>query len=354
MTLTDASGQPIPLQSSETAGCSLRRLQAGTYTVSVGGWAAGESASLSYQLMMELVGQQDNAPPLVDGPAPALQITLATAGALPGAMALASAGRPASDRGPSAPDSAVGGAVAVGRGTGRRIRRGIGADGVCGWRPHATTGGEPVLGPAGRCRLGISSQNEAVGGLAGLGMGPLGGVGGQPVRGVRDDPGRPERPSAPRRSSTQFAVSLVTLTQVISWDREGEGIERAEARSRQVDDGGSSAPPMRRTSRRSAVLGPPAAGRIERSRRGRARARGAPRPGARRRPRSGPSSSSTSAVRGAGRAADRCRNRPSGRRSRRPTTAPVDGTADRELVTRLVIAGAIVAAVFRGGRRFGA
>ena len=36
-----------------------------------------QSASVSYQLTMDLVGQQDNAPPLVDGPAPALQIHLA-------------------------------------------------------------------------------------------------------------------------------------------------------------------------------------------------------------------------------------------------------------------------------------
>ncbi len=51
-------------------------LVAGTYTVAVGGWTAGQSASVSYQLTIDLVGQQDDAPPLVDGPAPLLQIHL--------------------------------------------------------------------------------------------------------------------------------------------------------------------------------------------------------------------------------------------------------------------------------------
>ncbi len=49
---------------------------AGTYTVIVGGWSPTQSASLSYQLTFSLFGEQDNAPPLVDGPAPALQIQL--------------------------------------------------------------------------------------------------------------------------------------------------------------------------------------------------------------------------------------------------------------------------------------
>ena len=57
-------------------------------------------------------------------------------------------------------------------------------------------------------------------------MGPLGGVGGQTVRrGVPADPGRPERPFR-RAGLHRFAVSLVTLTQMISTNREGEGIER--------------------------------------------------------------------------------------------------------------------------------
>ena len=42
----------------------------------MGGWTADASATVSYRLTIDLVGQQDNAPPLVDGPAPLLQIHL--------------------------------------------------------------------------------------------------------------------------------------------------------------------------------------------------------------------------------------------------------------------------------------
>ena len=76
VTVTDASGQSIPLLVRATDWSFSPRSIAGTYTVAVGGWTAGQSASVSYQLTMDLVGQQDNAPPLVDGPAPALQIHL--------------------------------------------------------------------------------------------------------------------------------------------------------------------------------------------------------------------------------------------------------------------------------------
>ena len=80
VTVTDASGQSIPLLPSDDGQLFFGPLNAGTYTVAVGGWTAGQSASVSYQLTIDLVGQQDNAPPLVDGPAPALQIHLASSG----------------------------------------------------------------------------------------------------------------------------------------------------------------------------------------------------------------------------------------------------------------------------------
>ena len=76
VTVTNASGQSIPLLSSSDGQVFFAPIDAGTYTVAVGGWTAGQSASVSYQLTIDLFGQQDNAPPLVDGPAPLLQIHL--------------------------------------------------------------------------------------------------------------------------------------------------------------------------------------------------------------------------------------------------------------------------------------
>ena len=76
VTVWNTAGQSIPLLASNDGLVFFAPLTAGTYTVVVGGWTAGQSASVSYQLMINLVGQQDNAPPLVNGPAPLLQIHL--------------------------------------------------------------------------------------------------------------------------------------------------------------------------------------------------------------------------------------------------------------------------------------
>jgi hypothetical protein len=76
VTLSSASGQSVPLLMSNDGHAFFAPIVAGTYTVTVSGWTADQSASIFYHLTMVLVGQQDNAPPLVDGPAPALQIHL--------------------------------------------------------------------------------------------------------------------------------------------------------------------------------------------------------------------------------------------------------------------------------------
>ncbi len=79
MTLTNASGQPVPLLPSFDGQDYFAPLVAGTYTVGVSGWSAGQSASVSYDLTIDIVGQQDNAPPLVTGPTPLIQIVLDSA-----------------------------------------------------------------------------------------------------------------------------------------------------------------------------------------------------------------------------------------------------------------------------------
>ncbi len=76
VTLTNAMGETVPLLASWDGQTYFAPLTAGTYTVAVGGWTAGQSASVSYDLKIDLVGQQDNAPPLVTGPTPLIQILL--------------------------------------------------------------------------------------------------------------------------------------------------------------------------------------------------------------------------------------------------------------------------------------
>ena len=171
-----------------TASSTSRPASAGTYTVSVGGWTAGESAGVSYQLMMNLVGQQDNAPPLVDGPAPALQISLAMSqpsrGCRPASGPTRSAGRSAAspDRGRSRPGRSTADRPAgIGR---RRDRRGGTVVG---------SGSATVVGIA---RRGAGRRSSAaVAGWPAWAWARSAGLGGQagPLR-VRDDPGRPERP----------------------------------------------------------------------------------------------------------------------------------------------------------------
>ena len=89
VTLSNASGESIPLLVSSDGQVFFGPIIAGTYTVAVGGWTAGQSSSVSYQLTMDLVGQQDNAPPLVDGPAPAAPSTWMASEAQPGRCPLA-------------------------------------------------------------------------------------------------------------------------------------------------------------------------------------------------------------------------------------------------------------------------
>ena len=186
VTLTDSSGQSIPLASSEDGQLFLVPLDAGTYTVSVGGWAPGESASLSYQLVVKLDGQQDNAPPLVDGPAPALQITLASPGLVQGVMSpvegLTGVGSMAAATpgfgpvvGPMPSDGASGVSGSLGGASG--------TDGSSGGGPgtFASSGGETGPASSGAVTAWNLVQNDDVAGLAGLGMSPLGGAGGPTV-----------------------------------------------------------------------------------------------------------------------------------------------------------------------------
>ena len=79
--LTDSSGNVISLLATDDGLVNFGPLNPGSYTLTVAGWTAAQSSSISYLLTIDIVGQQDNAPPLVNGPAPAIQLQL---GALPG------------------------------------------------------------------------------------------------------------------------------------------------------------------------------------------------------------------------------------------------------------------------------
>jgi len=184
VTVSNASGQTVPFLTSYDGLVYFAPLSAGSYTVTVGGWTAGQSSSISYQLTMDLIGQQDNAPPLVDGPAPALQIYLDGIGSTTGTVSAGGSG---------------------GSGSG--------------------SSGSSVVFPRGLTTLN-SAQNDAISGLASLGMSPLGGERGEagPVPGLSIQVAL----SFPATPVFSGAVSLITLTQLISVNREGEGIEAAE------------------------------------------------------------------------------------------------------------------------------
>jgi methionine-rich copper-binding protein CopC len=187
VTVTDASGQSIPLLQAFGGDVFFGPLVAGTYTIAVGGWPAGQSANVSYQLILNLFGSEDNAPPLVDGPAPALQVHLEGIGSSAGSM-------PSSGYGPSPTSSSESLAVSL-------------------------------PGPAALSLAQVSSTAE----LAGLGMGPLGGTSASEAglattaTPVQVALGMPTSPVFDR-----FGVSLLTLTQMISMNPGGEGVVTTE------------------------------------------------------------------------------------------------------------------------------
>jgi len=80
LTLTDPTGQSVPIIS--IGGTLLfGDLAPGAYLLMVSGWNQGQAADISYQLSLDLVSTNDNAPPLVSGPAPAIAIRLSSAAA---------------------------------------------------------------------------------------------------------------------------------------------------------------------------------------------------------------------------------------------------------------------------------
>ncbi len=75
LTLTDPTGQSVPIIS--MGGTLLfGDVTPGTYLLMVNGWNTGQAAAISYQISLDLVSTNDNAPPLVSGPAPALAVLL--------------------------------------------------------------------------------------------------------------------------------------------------------------------------------------------------------------------------------------------------------------------------------------
>jgi methionine-rich copper-binding protein CopC len=223
VTVSDASGQTVPLLTSNDGLVNFAPLSAGTYTVGVGGWTAGSSNRISYQLTIDLLGQQDNAPPLVDGPAPLLQIHLDTVG---GNVV------PIATDGPGGSNSTGAGATGAGGSVGSEN------DGPVSVSLPGATGpgpaGDGVPGPdrgvsvslPGATGSGLT-HDGTVGSLASLGVSPLGGVGGESGPGASAAPIQVALglPTTPVFNSL---VSLITLTQVISVNREGEGIEAVE------------------------------------------------------------------------------------------------------------------------------
>ena len=75
LTVTTPSGQ-IVLNSWPGSPTLDGELAPGTYLLVVNGWDSSQAADVSYQVSLAMITQDDNAPPLVSGPAPAVAIQL--------------------------------------------------------------------------------------------------------------------------------------------------------------------------------------------------------------------------------------------------------------------------------------
>ena len=217
VTVEAASGQIIDLSPSFNQLVFFAPLMAGTYTVIVGGWFPTQSASLSYQLTLNLFGEQDNAPPLVDGPAPALQVHLEGFGV--GIGATTSGGgsgagvTPSGGYGPTASSGGYGPTASLG-----------------GYGPTASLGGSGSVSVSAPVPATLNlAQFTSAGELAGLGMGPLGGIGESGFSPAMA--ATPVQVALSMPTSSVFdrlGVSLLTLTRLIPSNAGGEGIVATE------------------------------------------------------------------------------------------------------------------------------
>jgi methionine-rich copper-binding protein CopC len=208
VTLTDAQGQPVPLLSDFTGQAYFAPLTAGTYTIAVGGWTAGQSASVAYELTMYLVGQQDNAPPLVTGPTPLIQIVLDNAGS--------------STQGATNTVSVVGG--------------GASSQGALNTDPAAGAGAPAGSQPTAIVFLMPSSSSAApiefAGALASLSVGPLGSAGGDSLA-TATAPVQVALGPAEPTAGYGGLVSLLTSLYVLPWHEEGETTDSTDLASEQ-------------------------------------------------------------------------------------------------------------------------
>jgi hypothetical protein len=165
LSLTDQEGHSpslVPLNNGQSL---FGDLAPGTYTITVGDWSTGQSAEILYQLAITFTSANDNAPPLISGPTPALQLRLSSLPG-PGAVDSSAPSDPVAPT-PSAPASETGG---------------LGAAGSSGTGALASTSGvvSPVSAPAAAAALAdhaTSSPSETAitpAGLLALSVAPVG------------------------------------------------------------------------------------------------------------------------------------------------------------------------------------
>ncbi len=233
--VVDASGRDAVVHRSFFGNSYLIPLAAGSYTIVVSGWPADQEASVSYDMTIQLFGGQDNAPPLTDGPAPAIQIALA---------GLTSTSSPSTGGVPSS----TGGVTTVGFDPGGAVAGPLTSGTVAA--PSGTTGGSNGgPGVEGTATVGTSAgsasislvANEAASGLSGLGMSPLGGSGGAATAGTTgaSSPATVQvalgAPGAGSPAFGRLALSLVTLTSVISTNHDGQEVLATDLPNPSVD-----------------------------------------------------------------------------------------------------------------------
>ncbi len=79
LTLFDANGNTIPAAVSNNGRTLLVQLNAGVYDIKVGNWLTGDAPTVTYSLLIQILGLNDNPPPLLSGPAPGVGLRLASA-----------------------------------------------------------------------------------------------------------------------------------------------------------------------------------------------------------------------------------------------------------------------------------
>ncbi len=192
--LTDDQGRPVDFGPQGNGDAIAADLSSGVYVIHVGRWSPDQAAALTYQLTAKLLGNADNPVPLVDGPAPALQLRL---NSLPGSGA---GDPPASPISPT-PTSPAGGTGSLGGSSGTASSSPTSPSPMSGptttsvvTGPAGALASSPATALAGNASSSPSQTGLTPGELIALSVAPVGSLH-LPGSGAGDPPASPISPT---------------------------------------------------------------------------------------------------------------------------------------------------------------